>query len=626
MIEHQQTASFRKWGSTLLLLAVQPFHVFCASDSTDSDKLLLAEQGRSIYRIVTAQNPSPSTRFAAEELQRFLKEISGAELSIVTDAVPPSNQDIMVGDSRHLRRVLPEFEVKAYGEEGYLLRVIDDYLIIAGGQPRGDLYGVYGFLQDHLGCRWFTPQISKIPGIDRLEIPRLDERDSPAFEYREVMLFDCWDTHWIARNRLSTSSRYTDPALGGTVRFVPGYFVHTFEKFLPPEKYFDEHPEYYSEVQGVRLRSPSQLCATNAAVAQIITERVCALFREHPGASVISISQNDGNKHFCQCENCAALDKKEGSHAAQVLFLVNRVAGAVEKEFPDRAIETLAYEWSQAAPRTMRPRDNVIVRLSTIRCSFSRPIRAERGRNRAFRDDLEAWSKVSRRLWIWNYNTYFSWYLIPFPDWRVLDDNLRFFKKNGVTGVLEQNNWHSVGSDLAPLKGYLLARLLWDPDFDRDRVINEFLQEVYGPAAPHVQAYLDLLSDKVEQETIDLGIYGSRTPKWLSGDVLEKADAIWQNAEAAVSDQPEILARVRVARLNTDYAIIEKYRWKPENMVVYEGDPRKGKVLSVDLSYAERIRRFLEVSQKAGITHLREGEPDAAANAEWLQSLLKASE
>ena len=587
-----------------------------------TDELVLAENGRTAFRIVTAEDAPPGTRFAAAELQRFLGELSGAEFPIATDKEPPTANEILLGDSRSLRRTLPDFDGNRHGTEGYLLQVVAGKLVIAGGQPRGDLYGVYGLLQDHFDCRWFTPRVSRIPKTPRLAIPPLHETRSPAFEFREVMLFDCWDPDWLARNRLGTSTRYLDDSRGGTVRFVPGYYAHTFYNFLPPDEYFDQHPEFYGEVGGTRLRKGGQLCGTNEEAAKIIAGRVRNLFRDNPGASIISLSQNDGNENYCRCPRCAALDAAEGTHAAQVLCLVNRVAEAIEKDLPDKSIETLAYVWSQTPPKSLQTRANVIVRLSSINCSFSSPIQAQRSRNRAFHNDLVGWSKACKRLWIWNYTTYYSWYLVPFPDWRTLDQNIRYFAGHGVTGVLEQNNWQSTGSELAPLKGYVLSKLLWDPAYGRDRAIDEFLQEVYGPASPCVREYLDLLCDKVETEKIDMTIYGSRTPKWLAGDVLDQADAIWERAEASVADQPDRLRNVRRARLNTDYVLIERYRFKPGNMITYDGNPRAGKVTAIDPTFEKRIRRFLEVSGEMGITHLREGEPDAAANTAWLNSLL----
>lgn len=584
-----------------------------------AEPLILAEGGRSDYRIVVAEKASPSTRYAAEELRRFFKEATGAELPIVTDAAPAAEREILLGDSSRLSALGVTVDFKRLGDEGYLLRTVGPRLMIAGGAVRGNLYGVYGFLESQLGCRWFTPAVSRIPKTERVAVSPLDQTRVPALEYREVMLFDCWDADWMARNRVNTT-KLLDQRHGGSVMFVPGYYVHTFKLLLPPEKYFEAHPEYFAEVGGKRLRD-GQLCATNDDVARIVTDEVRRLLREHPEGRIISVSQNDANKNYCQCPRCAALDEKEGTHAAQVLHLVNRVAEAVAKEFPDRAVETLAYEWSRTPPKTMKPRDNVIVRLSTIRCSFSEPLETQPG-NKAFRRDLEGWAAICRRVWIWDYTTYFSYYLLPWPNYRVLDDNVRYFIKNNVRGIVEQNNWQSTGGEMAGLKGYLLARFLWEATYDEGRATDEFLEGVYGPAAPHLRAYLDLLAEKVANEHIALPIYGSRTPPYLTLEVLQAADALWEKAAAAVADKPDLLKRVQTARLSLDYAYIEHYRWKPEGLVTYDGDPRRGKVRTIDPGYRARIERFLEVSKTAGITHIREGNADYDEYVKWLKSLI----
>lgn len=581
--------------------------------------LTLVEQGTSDYRIIIPEASSPSTRYAAEELQRFIKESTGAELPIYTDAEPASPREILLGNAR-LAELGIAVDFDALGAEGYLVRTVDERLIIAGSGVRGALYGAYDFLERELGCRWFTPEVSRIPRHELLELAALDRQYLPPLEYREVMLFDCWDADWMARNRLN-STKLLDAAHGGAIKFVPGYYVHTYANFIPAAQYFAEHPEYFAEVDGQRLGEKSQLCGTNEAVAAIIADKVRQLFREHPDCAVISVSQNDANENYCRCVNCAAVDAAAGSHAGQVLTLVNRVAEAVAAEFPDRSIETLAYTWSLDAPQGILPRDNVIVRLTTIKCSFSEPLEQK---SHPFARTLKQWSDITGRIWMWDYTTYFSYYPLPWPNYRVLDDNIRFFVRHNVTGVVEQNNWQSTGSAMAPLKGYLLARFLWNPDYDEDTAINEFLDEVYGPAAPFIRQYLDLLSDKVQGESIRMGIYGSRTPDYLTLEILEQADAFWEQASEAVKDDPILHRRVQIARLSLDYAYIEHFRWKPEPMVVYDGAVRRGKLVSIAPEYRARIERFLWYAPLAGITHISEGEPDYQAYAEWLRRLADA--
>ena len=82
------------------------------------------------------------------------------------------------------------------------------------------------------------------------------------------------------------------------------------------------------------------------------------------------------------------------------------------------AFETLAYQYTRKPPRLVRPRPNVIVRLCWIECSFVRPLTT--GRNATFRKDLEGWTKIAGRLYVWDYVTNFSNYVQPhanFGSW-----------------------------------------------------------------------------------------------------------------------------------------------------------------------------------------------------------------
>ena len=302
-------------------------------------------------------------------------------------------------------------------------------------------------------------------------------------------------------------------------------------ELVPPEKYFATHPEYFSLVNGKRQDGYAQLCCTNEDVIRICTEEIRAAMRAQPDATVFSVSQNDTDKH-CQCPRCQALAKQEDSQGAPVLYLVNRVAEAVQKEFPGKAVETLAYQWSRRPPKKMRPQPNVIVRLCSIECCFSHPLATCDSRaNRTFRADLAAWSKVSQRLWVWDYATDFANYLLPFPNQRVRRPNIRFYVANHVKGIFEQDTYETPHSELAALGGYLTAKFLWDPDYDQDRAMNEFLAGYYGKAAGPVCQYIDLLHDKVEHENLHVHIYDPPTRPYLDDGLLRQANALWEEAE-----------------------------------------------------------------------------------------------
>ena len=583
-------------------------------------KLVLATHGETDFAIVVADDASPSTKHGAEELQGFLKEMTGADFPVVSDTEPVGEHEIILGDNAHLKKLGVSVDFDALGDEGYVIRTAGPHLVIAGGALRGNMYGVYGLLEDHLDCRWFTPDVSRIPKRTKLVLPPLDDTQIPVLEYREPFTIDCFDGDWCARNRMNSSSGRLEEKHGGKVRFGGGMFVHTFNRLVTPDQYFDEHPEYFSLIGGERKKDHTQLCCTNEEVIQICTDKTLEAIRNDPGAYVFSVSQNDwGN--YCQCERCQALAKAEDSQMAPVLYLVNRVAEAVEQEFPDKAIETLAYQWTRKPPKTMRPRPNVIIRLCSIECCFMHPLATcDFKPNVAFRRDAEGWAKVADRLWVWNYVTSFRHFLCPFPNLEVRRDNIQFFIKNHVTGIFEQDNYRSVNGELSPLNGYITAKFLWNAKYDEDQAINEFLEGVYGKAAKPIRRYINMLHNKVRRENLHTNIWiGPVEAKYITDKTLRKADRLWDKAEQAVADDPEVLERVQIARLPVEYSHIERARAAGLNQYTVDHDRFE---VRVNPELVDRIKRFFEVGRRANVTWIDEWRLTLDKYEEHFQELL----
>ena len=584
----------RNWLIAVVMLAVlAAFN----SGPIAAQELVIAENGKSDYQIVIPEKASEPVRHAADELAQFIREMTGATLSIRTEeSQPVAECEILLGNTRRLQDLGLEIDWHKLGKEGYVLKTVGKRLVIAGGEPRGTLYGVYGLLEEHWGCRWFTPDCSRIPHYDRLVIGPLDETIVPALEYREPFTFDCFDGDWCARNRMNSSSARLGPQHGGKVRFGSGFFVHTFNRLVPPEKYFDEHPEYFALVKGKRLKDRTQLCCTNEDVIRLVTEGILKAIENDPEAFVFSVSQNDWY-NYCECEKCQALAKAEESQIAPVLQMVNRVAEVVAQRYPDKAIETLAYQWTRKPPKTMRPRPNVIIRLCSIECCFAHPLATcDLPANQAFVEDLKGWAKIGNRLWVWDYVTDFRHYYLPFPNQRVRNDNIKLFVENNVTGIFEQDTYNTPNSELAALGGYMTAKFLWNPNYDEDLAMNEFLEGYYGAAAPLIRKYIDILHDRVEKENIHCSIWIPPTHPHLTDELLVEADQLWQSAEEAVKDDPTLLQRVKIGRMSVDYAILERARLAPDKEPL--GPLAK-----------KRFQPFIDMIPTAGVTRLNEWNP-----------------
>ncbi len=579
--------------------------------------IVVAKDGAAHGRIVIAVDAPPATRHAAEELQRFLGEMSGAQLEIVDENAGSRRGDIILGPGKLQRRYARDIDFGALGNEGYALRTQNGRLIIAGGEPRGTVYGVYGLLEDVLGCRWFTKDVSRIPKSPTLRIPELHETHVPRLEYREPFTAECRDGDWASRNRMNSSAASLDEIHGGKVTYFG--FVHTFDQLVPPDTYFDSHPEYFSLVKGKRLKERSQLCTTNEDVVRIITEEIRKRMHEHPEATVFSVSQNDWY-NFCECDKCTAMAKAEGSQIAPVLWMVNRVADAVKDEFPDKLIDTLAYQWTRKPPKTMRPAKNVVVRLCSIECCFTHSFEAcNSPENRAFVEDVKGWSTMCDRLWVWDYVTSFAHYLTPFPNLRVRDDNIRFFANHHVTGIFEQDVYTTENGELSGLSGYLGAKLLWNPDYDEGTAIREYLDGVYGAAAGSIWKYIRLIHDHVERENHHVMIWAGPADPYLNDGLLSTADAMWDDAEKAVASDPAALARVQTARLSVDYAIIERARQRGDRPYTIKHEDFS---VTPQPEFQARTARFFSVGERSQVESLRESAQSLADYAKLVEPMM----
>ena len=541
--------------------------------------IILAKNKKTDYRIIIAADAAPSVIHGAEELKRFLGEISGADFIIDTDRSKQTESEILVGRSSHFDALDTGICLRCLGDEGLYLKTVGKTVVIAGSDVRGAMYGVYQLLDEYLGCRWFTEDVSFIPKL----------------EYRDPYFYGYYDGDWFARNRMNAKSASLTPLMGGKVDYHR--FVHSMSELIPQEEYGDSHPEYYclrykDDGTSERLsHSYSQPCLTNPEVLEIAKKNVRKILDENPNCQIMSVSQND-NYLFCQCDACKAVDEEEGSHAGTLIRFVNAIAEDIEKDYPNVAIDTLAYQYTRKPPKHVVPRPNVIVRLCSIECCFGHPLdecslSGTEGGQGSFTDDLVGWGKICKRLHIWDYVVNFAHTLSPFPNFKVLRPNIRYFIEHGVTGIFEEgNNSVRETGELNLLRQYCLAKYLWDPDYDEDKAVNEFLTGYYGHAAASVRAYFNLIHDQITPD-VHVHIYDSPHQPYMRAEVLDAADKIFDEAESA-ADCDTILQRVKTLRLSVRYARLCN---TPAD------DPKR----------AAEAERFIADVRAAGINSYREG-------------------
>ncbi len=432
------------------------------------------------YTIVYPKDGNVSLQKAAVLLAQMIHKATGYELTVADDSQLTDYEIILDKthrDTEELKRMRALIK-----NDGYAILVEHGRLYITGVNARGTRNGIFTFLEDQMGFRFYTREflvIREATGIEILEGTK--KVYGPDFEYREVYWLPAYgDRELSSMHRLNGKREGDD---GINIEYA--LFVHTLSVLLDEPHQMNCQP-----------------CLSDEKVYQRVLSNVRKKLDENPNATIISISQNDseGEGCGCQCEKCRAIDQAEGTPMGSLLRFVNRIAEAIKEDYPHILVDTLAYRYTRKAPKTLVPADNVIIRLCSIECDFAHPISDEKiGGNLAFKKDIEEWAKICKRLYVWDYTTNFAYYLAPFPNLYTIYDNIQFFKEHNVVGLFEQGNAQSPTDDFGELRGYLIAKLLWNPNISREEyldLMDEFLQDYYGAGWRYIREYIDRITTR----------------------------------------------------------------------------------------------------------------------------------
>jgi hypothetical protein len=499
------------------------------------------KNGKAHYSIVLPKSPTPEEFRAADFLQRYVYKITGATLPIVSDAIEPSEKEIIIGKNSRLQFTGLERVNDTIYEDAYLLKTINKKLYLIGGKHKGLFYGTVAILEQFFGCRKYSPDNEYIPHLNTLEIPEVNIYERPLNTYRVVYGNFTADKEYKDWHRLNE----IDDVFG------EGYYVHTFWKLVPAGKYFDSHPEYFALIDGER--SPKQICLSNPEVFEIALENLRTEILRQPTRSVWSVSQND-NRYYCQCAECKKTINEEGSASGPIVRFVNKIAA----HFPDKIISTLAYTYSRQAPKITKPAPNVQIMLSTIELNRNLPIESDTS-NRKFIKDLKDWRSITRNIYLWDYTVNFSHNISPFPNFHVLQTNLQFFAKNGIKEQFQQSN-SEFGYDFSELKSYLLSKLLWNPYIRTDSIMIDFIKGYYGKSETWIKSYIYQMERESARSKERLSIYGS--PVWYESTFLSESNvkyykACYDSALMASKGDTLLTKNIEVAFLPLQYAILE---------------------------------------------------------------------
>ena len=494
------------WFGSLLAVVVCT-HVAIA------DAIAIVSNGQPKAAVVLPQGASETLKNAASEIVAYVEKISGAKLEI-TDGDTPLNKIVLSVDP-------------ALGEPENAFRILaqGNQVRLVGRVEMGAQFAAYAFLED-LGVRWLIPgeEGDLVPSTKTIAYPETDRTETPGYIQRCFHVHNNDAMQWAVRNRLNGFYQQEFAEAHGNLIYLPSFIggIHSFARILPPEKYFDTHPEYYALIDGKRTRATflrNQICTSNPDVIRIIAESIRTYFKENPGARVFSIAPNDGYG-WCECEACQAIDekmchskkwyfrKRERVVTDRLCVFANEVAKQSVYDMPGKELYMFAYVNYCEPPETARPDPHVThVVCHYIPACYAHPIDTPGcPDNEIYNRYLKGWAKLSPQMMVYAYTDKGQWIDLPRPVVRQMAADIKHYDALGIRKYLAQSgawNWDQMG----PLY-YVTAKLLWNPSADVEQIIREWNEGMYGAAAQEMMAWYDA----VEKVVADSGGHYSGSP------------------------------------------------------------------------------------------------------------------
>ena len=529
-----------------------------------TEPMYIAQNSRSAFTVVIPDDSPACIETAADEFIAYSEKICGARLPLKKESDMQSFENtVLLGDVSFPETLRPADESLA--ADGFLIYSDGSHLVIRGGSDRGTLYGVYTFLEEYLGVRWFTPKLEKVPESKDIVIDsHIDRTVEPSFSIRRN---DCAGTNdrYRARTRMNVSFWSEAEDFGGALSFV--LWDVTLDK-LVPDSLFETHPDYFALGEDGK-RTTDHVCLSNPDVLPIAVENARQAIQscERETSKHIHIGQKD-NENYCHCETCEALYEKYGSVSAPTILFTNAFADALDDDYPDFTFTFYAYQETDRPPAdlSLRCRENVVPVLCGLhKACRSHPLTecgavdGDDSFNNLFgenepqvAEDFANWVKVADRTYIYDYTINFLNTAQFFSNFGTMQQTMKYMHDLGITGYIYNcGDGHEAAFN--ELRNYLLCKVQWDVDCDVEYWMNEFLKGYYGEAAaPYIKEILDIQTAQISATAHAFDFDWHYQSGFYPLYTIAKLDSLWEKALSSDITEDEKF-NVERAQLSWEY-------------------------------------------------------------------------
>ncbi len=516
----------------------------------DAKALFIDDAGKNIplRGIAVADNVSTFEHFydlkAAQYLRKYLYVSYGRVVPIYTgsrESIEKAKGLVSFGKS-----LVDAIEIAKVTAGGYAMESKDGNIYV-GGKDDGVVHGAFALLAG-MGMEFFATLKDFTPATsDAIKLAKPAMIRNPSFAFRNL------DWGILSYAPLGEScaellecGRYVGQWCGG---------LHNNGILVDPFIYFKDHPEYYAlnkdgkrswqggqlaSQNGVKVsknmtrteagtfRNTMNLCWSNPEVQRIAVETILKWFELCPETKILSELQGDGSdpSDWCQCDNCK---KFGGSYTDRLLRFVNILAKAVREKYPDKLIETWAYCMTIDPPVKVLPEPNVLITYAVCDTPW--------GKNGSYTETCIDAPSCMRGV-----NGFSNWKKtgIPlgvslyFPSTYEAMNKMRYFGGRGAT-----NHFSAFTMRLPKdqLSSYIMRKLAWDLGADVELFIDRYMVFYYGPAAPAMRQYFNLVETKKSSyaKGIGQGDLGSdNIPFVVDYETLVKGGEYLKQAEVLV--------------------------------------------------------------------------------------------
>ncbi|MBR2508554.1 MAG: DUF4838 domain-containing protein [Lentisphaeria bacterium] len=530
----------------------------------------VTDKGVSNHVIVIPDSCPGHIQRSVVDMQNILQQITGVKLPIMKEsAVKSGTPKISVGNTEFAKKHV-RFAKGANAEE-MAVKTFGNDIIINGNSIVGTCFAIYDFLEKQCGCRWYDGWMKKIPKKAKLVIKDVNMQRSPSFMFRRVFT---QARNWgggkpdpFANLRCkATYNSIPNPVMGRPADIHTWYL---YTKDWPKEKLhlLSKNPSGRRNAQKGQLGPMT--CATHPEAVALFKKQLRKFIERDRADSkkygytapvLYNISINDCTNYFCYCDSCQAIVKKHGE-SGLLLHFINMLAKDIAKDYPEVIIHTAAYSFTAPPPKTdIKAEPNVAVELSHNTGNYYAAV-AEDTKGK-FAEQIKNWGSRTKMLGIWDY-WIFYWDAFPAPYHNVhqIKKDLDFYYKNDVRTMRIESEAADTSNFFA-LKYWLAYQLMDDINQDADALIDEFMNDFYGPAAPEMKEFMKYVAER--QQGHYNGVFGSKrfdpnSRPWLDKAFYDKVQPLFDRAEAKCKPGSMFLINVHRERIPVDVSMINLY-------------------------------------------------------------------